>query len=177
MKSILSKREGRRNGAGFTLIELMIVIVIIGILAAILIPSFINALDRSRYRSCLSGMAGVKTAMEVLRTETAINNPTCVNGATLNDCLAEELIGEIGGAWAVAADLEGRIDRSCNAWGAGRNDVPWTIAGILATSQSEYTIKGAMQGCFHCSDICISETDYAPDKVEVALRELAVVCP
>ena len=43
-----------RNNKGFTLIELMIVVVIIGILAAIAIPNFLKVQNKAKDKACLS---------------------------------------------------------------------------------------------------------------------------
>jgi type IV pilus assembly protein PilA len=53
-----------RNEKGFTLIELMIVIAIIGILAAIAIPQFNSYRSRSYNAGALSDMKNIQTAME-----------------------------------------------------------------------------------------------------------------
>ncbi len=53
----------RNDGAGFTLIELMIVVAIIGLLAAIAIPAYQDYLARAQMAEAVELMAGAKTPM------------------------------------------------------------------------------------------------------------------
>jgi prepilin-type N-terminal cleavage/methylation domain-containing protein len=54
----------RRKAAGFTLVEIMIVVLIIGILLAIAIPNFITARDSSRARACIANLKQIDSAKQ-----------------------------------------------------------------------------------------------------------------
>jgi type IV pilus assembly protein PilE len=52
------------RGAGFTLIEMMIVVAIVGILAAIALPSYFNYIKRSRIIEATSALGDIRSQME-----------------------------------------------------------------------------------------------------------------
>jgi len=58
---MLSRLRHRQHG--FTLIELLIVIAIIGIIAALLIPNFLDALQKSKQKRTEADMRNIGTAM------------------------------------------------------------------------------------------------------------------
>jgi type IV pilus assembly protein PilA len=54
-----------KNQKGFTLIELMIVVAIIGILAAIALPAYQNYTEKARFTEVVNATAAAKSAVEV----------------------------------------------------------------------------------------------------------------
>ena len=55
--------QGRKSG-GFTLVELAVVVVIIGVLAAFAVPRFMNSVERSKAAEAFNYLSTVHSAME-----------------------------------------------------------------------------------------------------------------
>ena len=66
---LASFRQRRRSDEGFTLIELMVVVLIIAILIAIAIPTFLGAQNRARDRAAQSNLRNGLTAIKVVASD------------------------------------------------------------------------------------------------------------
>ena len=78
-----------KDNKGFTLIELMIVVAIIGILAAIALPAYQGYTNKAKFTETVNSTASVKSAVEVCAQ---VNNT---------------LVGCSGGSNGIPADIAG----------------------------------------------------------------------
>ena len=78
--------KGKR---GFTLIEVLIVVIILGILATIAIPQFGNIVEKARATEAVTNIAAIRTGLEVDVLETGGLYPSFADVAAINaglDC-------------------------------------------------------------------------------------------
>jgi prepilin-type N-terminal cleavage/methylation domain-containing protein len=60
----------KMNKKGFTLVEIMIVVAIIGLLAAIAIPNFIKAREKAQTNACIANLKQLQGAAQVWAIDT-----------------------------------------------------------------------------------------------------------
>jgi prepilin-type N-terminal cleavage/methylation domain-containing protein len=68
---------------GFTLVEIMIVVLIIGILMAIAVPNFIQARSTSRKNSCIANLKQIDSAKEQYAMEAKLDTGATVTSGNI----------------------------------------------------------------------------------------------
>lgn len=158
MKTRELMTKTNRSQAGFTLIELMIVIAIIGILAAVAIPNFLRARNQALFTACLDTLSSIKVAEEMY----IIDNPHLTGTyTTVPAQLAAYMTAtctDIDGAAAGCLDSNGddivtaRMEANCEA---GSTSLQFNAAGNSVVGQ------GIAKDRDRCA-ICVGSSGFRP---------------
>ncbi|MBF0125319.1 MAG: prepilin-type N-terminal cleavage/methylation domain-containing protein [Magnetococcales bacterium] len=125
----MSIRPKNRSEAGFTLIELVMVIVILGILSAVATPKFTSLVDEAE-KSAIKGIAGALSSASSTNWAACKSGAStgCVNSTSLLGCATAGLLIDSEEADALFTATGHKYALSTETWGA-LNSLSCTITG------------------------------------------------
>jgi len=114
----------------FTLLELIIAIVIIGVLASVAVPKFTGLTDNAKISSELSTAASVQVALDACHGEWIINEGTFICGASIQS----SALNASGYPTSLGSPLDAILKQAPTGW---------TLSGSNYTGPATDPVKGA----------------------------------
>jgi prepilin-type N-terminal cleavage/methylation domain-containing protein len=125
------------RSTGFTLIEMLIVVVVIGILAAIAIPKYSRMRERAFIAAVTSDLKNLASQQEIYHSDNQVyaGTVTDVTNFTLSEGVTIAINEADGTGWAATGVHAGLTGRQCGFFFGGAssaNATPATLPGTVA---------------------------------------------
>ena len=136
ISTIDQSQRGDSREKGFTLVELLVSVAIVGILASIAVINLTSALDKSRQRQTMATMRNLSTALESYNADNGVLPRNGLTAQQLSDVLSPSLFNAV------------------------RTDDGWLRDLVYTTGSGSYTIESyGRDGADGPADITFSQRD------------------
>lgn len=120
---------------GFTLVELLVVITVIGILAAIVIPRFTGSRERAFITTLKADLRNLSSQQEIHHgNQSSYTNDLSVLGFTASSGVAVTVVAADATGWSATATHAGSAETCAVFYGSAAPVAPATSAGVVECS-------------------------------------------
>lgn len=120
------KKSKVRKSTGFTLTELMVVILIVGILASVAVPLMQARIERSKWSEACAAAGSIRRAVRAYAAETTVATAQGLTGNDLSDAATQDALG------FRATDMEGTFFIASD----------YTVTAVSASGDATITVTG-----------------------------------